>query len=238
MDTMTHQPALFHPLDGSSLRVTFSEVTRAVRASWLLEALALLLAADLAFALVEIAVIITDYGFPGAYRLSLQTDGLGLAEIYGYSHELLVFGILTDAALRLRSAVAWFWSAVILYIFIDDAIQIHEHIGGRLARSLGFSDAGSLRAQDLGELALYVVVGVVAVTALVTVERHTGDGVDSLTLLLVPLVGLFAFFAVGVDMLLSTRFSSSVEDGGELLALSLILIAAAGWWWHRDRYEA
>jgi hypothetical protein len=228
---------ILHPLDGSSLRATYAAVTRAVRESWLLEALALLLAADLAFILVEMAVLITDYGFPGAYRLSLQTEGLGLAEMYGYAHELLVFGILTDAALRLRNAVVWAWAALFLYVFVDDAFQVHEHAGRWLAGLLGLEASGGLRAQDLGELAFYVIVGVIALSALVTVERHTGGGIDSLTLLLVPIMAAYAFFAVGMDVLPGGDYSWA-EDGGELACLSFALVATAAWWWQRDRYEA
>ena len=237
MDIATHQPPFPHPLDGSTLRATYREVIAVIRESWLLEALALLLAADLAFALVEMAVVISDYGFPGAYRLSLQTEGFGLAEMYGYAHELLIFGILTDAALRLRNAVVWFWAAFFLYVFIDDAFQVHENAGGVLAHQFGLQSTGGLRPQDLGELAFYAFAGVVIIGSLVAVERRTGPGLDSLTLLMLPLLSAYGFFAVVADVALSLRFETSIEDGGELLCLSLILVSTAAWWWKRDRYE-
>ena len=237
---MSVNPDPRHPLDRGDLGVrdVHASVWSVVRSSNLMRVLLLLLALDIAFAIIEVAVIATDYGFKGAYRLSLQTEKLGIPELVGYGYELGVYVLLFAAARRWRSAAAWFWSGLFFYLFLDDALQLHEHIGGWLADVIGLPAIAGLRSQDLGEAVFYVIVGTVALLGLIAAERRmTGPGVSSLTKLMLPITILYGFFAVVVDLALQFRFETSIEDGGEMVCLTLALVAAAAWVWHSHRYE-
>ena len=199
--------------------------------------LALMVAADVAFALLEALVQATDYGFPGAYRLSLQTEG-GLPELYGYAKGLAITLFLFGAWRRWRLHSAAVWAAAYLYLTLDDAFKIHERLGGVVARGLGegFGPAG-LRTQDFGELMVYLTFGATLLGALVLVERRRGGATTTmLTRLMLPLIALLAYFAVAIDIAFhDLPMDVMIEDGGELVALSIT--AAACFIWTRRAAE-
>lgn len=192
-----------------------------------------LLAIDLAFALIQVAVIATDYGFNGAFRLSLETE-FGIASIFGFTMLGTSAFLLLTAWRRFASAPAALWAAVLVYLAMDDAWTIHESLGSFFANRYGLEGILGLRAQDVGELMAYAMIGVITLAALVITERRAADPLPStITRLMLALVGLLVFFAVVVDLvggfLMPDLIGISVEDGGELVAMTFILVGA--WIW-------
>ena len=200
----------------------FRAVARILLRRPLATTLLVLFGLDLLFMVVEGLVRATDYGFPGAFRLSLQTEG-GLPEFYGYAKSGLIAALLLGAARRWRQAPPAVWGFVFLYLAFDDALQIHERLGAGIAAALG--GIGPLDNQDVGEMAVYAAVAACSLGALLLAERaRSAAGPSLLTRLLLPLTVLLAFFGVGADLALSGLPGESIfEDGGELVALTLII---------------
>ncbi|MDJ0334376.1 hypothetical protein QMG83_03985 [Salinibacterium sp. G-O1] len=155
-------------------------------------------------------------------------------ESFGYI--LIVSAIvgLTFLAVRRRSFVLGVWILIQLALVSDDLFMIHER-GGELFVGLGLGGGFGLRAQDVGELAVWgamiVPLGILLLIAHFTASAQ--DRRDSLTLFL--LTGVLAMFAVVLDAVshpLSAVLPSQVgtgltllETAGELVAMSLIAVA-------------
>jgi hypothetical protein len=185
----------------------------------------LLLIVDLGFIAIQVATDITDYGFNGSHRLALETEG-GIAQAYGWLQAVAGSAALFLVWLHLRRPSPGFWAAALAYLAVDDAVGLHEKLGSALARGLDVGEVGGLRAQDIGEVLSYVIVVSVAVVLLVLAERATPNRPSRLSLLMFPLAGLFAFFAGVLDTL---DVFIALEDGGELIMLTLLALTAAMW---------
>ena len=226
--------ARLHPVERlrPSLKSLFLAVWRLVRRHPLATICAGLIAIDLAFIAIQIAVDATDYGFNGAYRLSLETEA-GVAQFYGWVKAGAAAFLLYQAWRRYHSPVAGLWAAALTYIGIDDALRLHEKLGTFVAERYEIGEVGSLRGQDIGELIAYGLILTIAITTLAVAERRDQGKVPTmLTAIMIPTVGVFLVFAVVVDTidrLLPHVLGIAVEDGGELLMLSVILLISVVW---------
>jgi hypothetical protein len=230
----TPQRVRLHPVEQlrPSLRALFAALGRLTGMKPLLLIGAGLVLIDLAFIAIQIGVDATDYGFNGAYRLSLETE-MGVAQFYGWVKAGAAAFLLYKAWRRFHSPAAGLWAGALAYLGADDALRLHEKFGTFLAEEFGIGDFGSLRGQDVGELIAYTLILATAVTALLIAERRDrGSFPTMLTSVMVPVVGVFLFFAVVVDTVggvLPHVLQIAVEDGGELLALSAIFLVAIIW---------
>ena len=221
-----------HPADDAypSLGTTVAAVTRMVLRSPLTRLAAVLLLIDFAFIAIQIAAEASDYAFRGSFSLGLEKEH-GAAEIYGYAQSFGVAVLLLLAWRRWRNPVACFWAGLYLFVLLDDALLIHERAGSAIA-DFGVVSIASLRAQDVGELTFYALLGSLALTALLAVERRhpPGPRPSTLTRLMLPVTGLLFTFAVVIDAAASTLpFEAALEDGGELIVLSLALLVSVAW---------
>jgi hypothetical protein len=160
----------------------------------------------------------------------LEADG-GYSEIWSYATEAaLVLSLLALAVLARRPIWAG-WSALFLAALADDEMRLHESKGAWLAEKLRFPEGVlGLRANDLGEMFVWgllaaVPLAVVAFFYLRTDRRTRRAGIG-----LAVLVAAYVFFGGVVDQLhvlfLGGPLENAVgtiEDGGELVVLSLIL---------------
>lgn len=167
--------------------------------------------------------------------LSLAEDG-GLPEIFGYVQIAATVLLLMAMARRTGRAMYAALGGVFLVILADDALMIHENLGDVIATGLHLPWLAGLRPQDFGELAtdggLFLVLGALFVYG---IRRSDRDDID-VALLFAAIVGVIAFFGIVVDMLLvevyyglSRRFGRLLivlEDGGELIGMTLALIVA------------
>lgn len=237
--------ARLHPVERlrPPLRSVFAAIWRLVRRHPLAAIGAVLIAADLGFIAIQIAVDATGYGFNGAYRLSLETE-MGVAQFYGWVKAGAAAFLLYQAWRRFYSPVAGLWAAALAYLGTDDALQIHEKLGTFFAERFGIGEVGPLRGQDAGELIAYALIMVIAVTALIVAEqRDQARFPTMLTKIMVPAVALFLFFAVVVDTAgdlipFGHIIGIAVEDGGELLVLSGIFLLSIVWSHQADELAA
>jgi hypothetical protein len=202
--------------------------------------LAVLVAVDLALAAVSVGHLVAvdgpaDRGGPWV----LETDG-GFAEQWGYVQQAAIALLLLALALRSRQWVFLPWAAVFAAALADDSLRLHENRGAWLADRLGerlwFPDGLlGLRANDLGEILVWGLLAVVPLAAVVLLHRRSGAATRRASLGVAALLAAYVLFGGVVDQLhvlvMRTPLGDAVgtvEDGGELVALSLTLAYAVG----------
>lgn len=190
--------------------------------------LLLLIAADVAFILLHVLYVETDLlrGRP----FSLEADN-GVPEAFQYVKQFWVALCMLTLFRRTGQAVYAGWTIVFAFLLLDDAFQFHEQVGNWLGRQYSLPVAFGLRPDDVGELLFASVVGG-ATVLLIGFGFWHGDADARIVsrdtaLLVVMLAGL----GVGVDILhvityfkapLLAQFLLIVEDGGEMLVVSVI----------------
>lgn len=171
--------------------------------------------------------------WPERVAWSLAEDR-GHAEIYQYLKTLLVAALLLQAARLRREALLALWGGLFAYVALDDAASLHERAGLWLASRPGFLPGRGKQASDVGELLVLAGVSGAFVAAGLLLWRRgrlrwSAHGSELLALM-VPLLlcGVVVDF-VHALVLGQQRFRGLylLEDGGELLAMSLIAAWAA-----------
>lgn len=188
--------------------------------------LMLLLAADLGFVLLHPLHIADLLDFP---QLSLGKEG-GYAETFQYIKEFWIVVLLIIVLIKTRLIGYAIWAFLFLYLLLDDALQIHETLGGYIVTRLGFAPSLGLRAQDFGELAVSAGVATAFLFALILPYLHSTVAFKQVTRHLLLLLFTLAFFGIIVDMLhivfrqwkYIEALSGIVEDGGEMVVMSSI----------------
>lgn len=199
---------------------------------------------------VLVALVMADLAFIGAsvWHLALdvrtgpwllETDG-GHAEQFGYVQQAAIAVLLLVLALATRRGVFVAWGALYACALADDSLRLHENKGAWLADRIGehfwFPDGLlGLRANDLGEMLVWGLLGVVPLAAAILLHRRSDPSTRRDSLALAALLALYMFFGGVVDQLhvlvMDTPIDDAVgtlEDGGEMIALSLTLAFAIG----------
>jgi hypothetical protein len=190
--------------------------------------LVLLLSADTAFVVLHcINIVVPGLKIP---LLSLETDQ-SYAEFYQYIKWLWIIIIFVFVSSKQTSKLYLTWTVVFAYFLLDDSLQVHERAGEFISGKLKFMPRLGLQPQELGELAVSVMVGAILIMPL-SWAYATGPRVfrkvsQDITLLILILI----FFGVAVDMLHSALdFGTAIglligliEDGGEMITVSFIL---------------
>ena len=117
------------------------------------------------------------------------------------------------------------------YFLFDDALTIHERVGKHIAWSLTLTPPLGLRLQDLGELAVMAAAGMILFSLVIWAYLHGPQAFKKMSQDMMLLVLALVFFGVIVDMAHSAIklgwevnfILGVIEDGGEMLAASLIL---------------
>ena len=170
-------------------------------------------------------------------QFDLTREG-SYAELFQYIKEFWCTILLLLIAWRVRSAAYLVWVLFFGYLLADDMLQIHENGGELIAAHLNFASGLGLRAKDLGELTVTLAVATMLLIALgLTYWRSTARFRKVSVDILLLLTGL-AFFGVAMDMLhvmvynvemlgdwarILGEATGLIEDGGEMLVMSLIV---------------
>jgi hypothetical protein len=173
-------------------------------------------------------------------RWKIDEDG-SFAEITAWVAMLAAAALLVASARRTpRSAILWTWAGLLLVVTADDALQIHEKGGAAAVDALGLGPALGLDAQGYGELAVWGVLGLAGLAALVVTWRHSGPPARRVSLYLVGVVAVLGVSAVGVDMMaivvepaIDGTLSwviAMAESSGELFAAGLFATVAWCFW--------
>ena len=207
---------------------------------WPAAPLLMLLALDAFFVLLHIPQVVDlgdlIYRLPGvAERIifrrqwSLGQDG-GYAELYGYGKAVVAVVLLLVLYRRRRQPVYLAWAAMFLVIILDDALQLHERGGSRLAQSAGLPDL-VVEATNLGELIVWALFAVPLVPLVMVCYQRSDAHAQALSQVLAVFVAILVLFAVFVDVVHVTLTGhaawivGTVEDGGELVVMSFVVLS-------------
>lgn len=163
---------------------------------------------------------------------SIIYDG-GLGEYFQYIKEIWIVVVFILILRQTRLKIYFGWAVLFLYLFLDDFFRIHEKFGEVFANRFGGLSFGPFRAQDIGELLVLSVVGVLLLLILIIGFRsltaiHRSRNIN-LGALLVVLVGFGVVLDVGSSIFDWYELKMAlhlVEDGGEMIVVSVILWAA------------
>ncbi len=162
----------------------------------------------------------------------------GYPELGGYLVQADVVSCRGLLLLLRRRPVYAAWGVVFGIALLDDGLHLHERLGGRLVRVLDLpAEIAGVDRQSIGELAVFGVLSVVPLLAVVVLHRREDAQAREHSRVLAVLLGALVFFGVVVDVLHSVVGGSGdvamvfglVEDGGELVVLSVTLAVLAGW---------
>ena len=137
--------------------------------------------------------------------------------------------------IRRQSWLYFAWSAIFLYLLLDDSLALHERVGWRLARYFGFQSAFGLRWQDFGELLTSALAGGPLLGFLAwSYWREQRLEPRSFAHTLILMLAALVFFGVGIDMvgiMLKQADEHTtlelIEDAGEMVVASLIVAYVA-----------
>lgn len=198
--------------------------------------LVLLLVADIVF----ICLHILWSGDHWVWNVEADT---GYAESFQYLKWGTAAALLLVLAWKRRAAIYAIWAALFLYLLIDDSQWVHERAGTWLVELLDLRafeeiyhrhfEYFLLQAQDFGELLVALTLGTILVVTLYAFwPGRRAAGERTVTKWLIAWVLLFAFFAVGMDMLHIMAWEiyppaieplTVIEDGGEMICASMLV---------------
>jgi hypothetical protein len=166
------------------------------------------------------------------------THDLTLPEDFNYLKWALIAIALFWVALRDRWLTPFLWAIIFVMILCDDAFQIHEWLGHDVSIAARLPSTSLLFADDLGELVIFGLMGLVAVGIAVASFIQKGPLSRAMTLRYALIVCGLAFFGVGVDAIhqmvvhlvtntvletILPQVMGLIEDGGEMVVGSLAL---------------
>jgi hypothetical protein len=197
------------------------------KGNWIVKLCCLFLATDIGFIFLHLIYSYSDFISNDIF--SLEKDR-GYSEIFQYVKEYWSALLLGLLAIQSRSLLYLSWSVLFFYLLLDDSVQIHENLGVLISSKFSFPAIFNLRAVDLGELAVFALVSLFFLIA-IGINYRLGDRLSrEVSKSLIILLFALAVFGVVLDMLhvvFSTPFLDPllilVEDGGELIIMSLIV---------------
>ena len=164
----------------------------------------------------------------GRYRQWLLRAEGGWPEQFGYAKQATCAALLLLLRRRTGGGVFAAWAAVFACALVDDRLQVHERVGGVVARQLPVPELAGLREQDVSELAVWGLVGVVPLVVVALLHRRSSGDVRAASRGMAVVLAGYAFFGVVVDQFHALALGGPLdrglgvlEDGGELLLLSV-----------------
>lgn len=160
---------------------------------------------------------------------ALQLDWeQGYGEIFQYAKFAGIIVMLAALARQRRTAVTYHWIALFTYLLLDDALMIHETVGGMLATSLDLAAPLGVRAQDVGELLVYAGAGLFFLLTLTLTYQRSAQPEREMSQYLVLLMAALLFVGVVLDVIQYAvsndflfRLLTILEDGGEHVIVSV-----------------
>jgi hypothetical protein len=171
---------------------------------------------------------------PYLFRLE---EAYSFASLAMFAKWLAISILLAMAWHATRQPLLFGLSVVFLVLLLDDGLELHERFGTALAARLDLPGLAGLRSDDLGELAVWGVIGGSSLAVLAEGYRRSSPAARRTgQLFIVGFAGLAAF-GIGFDLLsvmasgIDGAFAGRslrlalrlVEEGGELLIASLLV---------------
>lgn len=181
------------------------------------------------------AFLVTAALFAGAHLLHpappfesekwLMTYDRGFAEYFQYALILLAAALVALVYWGKRSSVAALIAATLVYLFADDAFQIHEKAGYAIAETGLFEAFRPIGQSHVGEFVFLLSVGGILLSALFLAARRQSETIKAVAIVYAALFVFHGVFAVLVDAVHAITHApllGFVEDGGELVITCLI----------------
>lgn len=192
--------------------------------------LLLLLVVDAVLIGFDLVVGASD-GYPDL--LHVYREG-GIPEWFQWL-KFLAAAILVLILARRTVGLYWVWAGIFLYLFADDAFMGHERVAGHVVRILRLEEITNLPFEVwiVVEPAYMALVAGVVLVALWYVSRGASSpSAKRYTLEALVLLALLVGFAgvgdvIGKLVFGGTHAAEVIEDGGEMIAASLLLAHAA-----------
>lgn len=195
--------------------------------------------------LLPYAGVLVGLDVAGHYGAITQADlpvQFNLASDGGFG-EWLEYSLTASVALMLillwRSDRDWTYLAnalFFLWITLDNSAEIHEQAGQLLAPMLDAIPGLPIAGQDIGEAALFLLVGLVWIAGLGASLKNARIRPALYSLLLAGCIAMAAIFGVIVDILVASisytpaqlEIVTFIEDGGEfaMICISFIVMVA------------
>lgn len=169
---------------------------------------------------------LSSLGILPDHYYSYIANNFSYGETYQYIKCLFLCIITIKLFMRLSQPILLLWAAIFLYILLDDSLEIHELLGGKLA-TLSF-----VGNKTLGEFLVFTAIGIILLLPVFILhgklrQKYMIIFDQDMAILFILLV----LAGVGVDVLhdftISGTFERGIltlmEDGGEMVALSLIV---------------
>jgi hypothetical protein len=182
--------------------------------------------------------LLVDAGFIQLDRLYLQGR---LGETFSFEYESSYperyqnakeLGLALLAGLcvsKNRSPLYRCWLGIYGYFFIDDSFELHETLGSWISTHVQFPAPFGLRGQDIGELVVSGVAGLVACAALAGAWNRSDEQARHMSKIMIGLVMALAMFGIVIDMLHIIATGTwqyrlgILEDGGEMMVITVML---------------
>jgi hypothetical protein len=187
--------------------------------------LAILIAADVM--IMALHITRARFGVPDGPLFSLDVDQ-GYSAIFQYLKEFLIAALLLQLTLQRRRLLYAAWMLLFVYLLADDSLRIHERLGFTLMNLFEIPSVFGIEGQAYGELIISLLFGSLLLMAIGVAHLRAEPFEQVFSKNLFALFVGLAFFGVAVDILhqlmpsLDSRFSM-IEDGGEMIAMSMIL---------------
>jgi len=187
--------------------------------------LCLLIATDVIFVGLHIAVRLTECTSNPLVLLYIEYS---YSEVYQYTKIFWIVLLTGSIAIRIHSPLCYVWTIIFMYLLLDDALEIHETIGGKILgdRLSSVLPVEGIVAYDLGQLIFAILVCAALLTAVLIAYYFSTKFVRAISRYLLLLLGAFAFFSIAADAIIAftrVRGCSFIEDGGELIVMSAIV---------------
>lgn len=198
--------------------------------------------------LLLIALLAIDFVFMGLHvvhkvtnllpdpRFAISQDD-GFSEQFEYVEYL---AIIAGLIYLCRIGFSWVyaaWAIIFSYLLADDSLTIHEIAGRVVSVQFGLPSAFGLRPEDLGEILVSGLAGGVFTLMLAGAHLVSPPPQRRANLILLALLVALAFFGVvvdalhvlaGADSLLLKGAVGVIEDGGEMVVMSVNVYVVLG----------
>lgn len=207
---------------------------------WVVVALAVLLAFDVTDIALYAAHVLSLHGLAPEWlqtRFFDMNREFGLVEDLEYAKSVLCAVAMTLCAQRSREGLFAALAALHIWLAADNAMALHERIGGVLGeRLLGGATLGLERPTDLAQVVFFGTVGLALIALFAVLLRRVPKPLRRTGVILVAAAASPGFFGVFVDSFratpaavpLSETALIMLEDGGETVMLSLATALCIG----------
>jgi hypothetical protein len=199
-------------------------------------AMSVLIVADVAFILLYVvtAFLFQQYEIHIHQFLYFNTED-SLASIWGYAKYGFALALFYAIFRETRNVGYGLLFAILLIFLLDDAAELHDRFGRALSSYLDFGPFAGLEGQDRGESVVYVFMALIIFTLLYIAFGYLKSSDMQTFINFTWVIFLLATFGAAFDVVHAVFFAdagflsvgdvvaTAIEDGGELLSVSLFV---------------